>query len=170
MSDMAELEPEDRRAGPGRREEDLTVAEHFDRFDREGFAITKAGILEALDVTKTSVDVLSGAIDKLASKGDLEEVRVETTNKTRRLWIVVLLVALAMAAGLGLFAELLSIAAQNRANGELLVECTTPSDDRAADPHECYELGEQARGSFTATLSEINSRLARIEAELQEDR
>ena len=166
---MAELDPEDRRAGPGRREEDLTIAEHFDRFDREGFAITKAGILEALDVTKTSVDVLAGAIDKLASKDDLEEVRIETTNRTRRLWLVVLAVVAALIAGLGLFAEILSIAAQNRAN-EILVECTTPSLDASADPHECYELGQQARGSFMTTLSEINARLARIEAELQEDR
>lgn len=168
MSGMAETEP-DRRAGPGRRDEDLAIVEHFDRFDREGFEITKAGILEALSVTKSSVEILAGSIDKLASKEELEDVRVETTNRIRKIWPVLAGLVVALAVGLVFFLQLLSIASTNRANGEILVECTTPSpgpDDR----HECFEEAQLARGAFAGTLAEIRIRLDAIEAQLEENR
>lgn len=145
------------------------MAEHFDRFDREGFEITKAGILEALSVTKSSVEILAGSIDKLASKEELEVVRVETTNRIRKIWPVLAAVLVVLAVGLLFFLELLSIASTNRANGEILVECTTPSPD-PEDPHECFDEGQLARGTFTVTLAEIRARLEAIEAQLEEER
>lgn len=80
-----------------------------------------------------AVTTLSDRIDSLT-----DAIRAE------RFWrgVLALLVTIIFAAGVLLGVFLVSVSRQNRDNGRILVECTTPS--RPDDVHECYERNQKA--------------------------
>ncbi|HEX9994482.1 MAG TPA: hypothetical protein VGB14_16250 [Acidimicrobiales bacterium] len=68
---------------------------------------------------------------------------------------VIVALAIVVAVGVwtlvGVLGRLEEIAEQNRANGDLLVECTTPSQDD--DFHECFENGEVRTGRAVLAIN-----------------
>jgi hypothetical protein len=137
---------------PRRRAED-ELLEELDVPD------VRTALLGALGETRRAVDLLAAGIERLASKDDLETVRVGADKSKRKLWIAVAAVAafvVALAAGLE---DLHAIAESNERTGEIILECTTPTVD-PTDPHECYERSEErARQTEDRVLEGFDRRL-----------
>lgn len=161
---MIEPEEEERRNGiPGRRVSDRQAAETLDQVGR--LAALAGARVEALTETteavtglRASVEVLASSIARMATKEEVEERVADERDARRRGWIVAgvlaLVVLLAVSA---LLVALLLVAGQNRENGRLLVECTTPGtrvptpdDPRTGNP--CFDRQQSAAAKFLAQI------------------
>lgn len=98
----------------------------------------------------------------------LRLARVELHEERRwRRWLLALFAVVFVFMGVVLLAPdwgLVSVANNNRDNGEILVECTTPGPRKptADDPstgHECYDRGQARTGEALGSI-DINTRCA----------
>lgn len=160
---------DERRAHPGRRATDR-LEDEVSTSDGE---ISKTKILEALDVTRRSVDALAGQIEGLASKEELEDVKTTQDRRTRRLALAVGIAVLLLLGAVGILTEIRDVAEGNRQTAETqakileeLVECTTPAEP-GGPPHECYDRGQAGQAAavaaiVTAILDGIDQRIEAI--------
>lgn len=146
---MSALEPEDRRTSAGRRGSDM---------DAHEFASIA---LDAMSALQSAVEGLGRTIGNLATKDEVKES--EGRQDRRRRWAiggVIALIVLLVLPVIGQYAtlqEVQDLATENTANGDLLVECTTPGVPTAVDPadrvHECYDRGQAATANAVAQIS-----------------
>lgn len=114
-----------------------------------------------------SVSELATSISLLATKEEVAAVDAEQDRKRRRTTALVaggvavafILLLVPTIAALVLLDRLEDISTGNRANGDLLIECTTPSpapgQARNADDevHECFEEGQARTGAAVGAIS-----------------
>lgn len=122
-----------------------------------------SAIGEDIATLSAAVADLAVSIQNMATKDDVAEAERRQDRK-RRLVGVGIAIAFVLLAVPGVFALFLlgrlnSIADQNSTNGDILIECTTPSPEagqaRSADDvvHECYERGQQTTAKAVGDLT-----------------
>jgi hypothetical protein len=154
---------EDRRTGSGRRDDDKTALELAKLAAEAGarlsaFDDSKQAVLDALSSSRLAVEGLATAVEKLASKEELDDVK---TRQDRRsyLFAVVLVLVVLVVAGLGV------VVVGNQETNRLLVDCTTPGPLRRtpaqpATGHPCFDRGQaQQEKAIAAILDGIDRRI-----------